>query len=59
MKKIVFLTGAGNSAESGIPTFRDSINGIWENYQVEMPNPNSYLNSLCKEHDELLNDIEL
>lgn len=34
MKKIVFLTGAGISAESGISTFRDS-NGLWENYNVE------------------------
>jgi NAD-dependent deacetylase len=32
-KKIVFLTGAGMSAESGIKTFRD-INGLWENYDV-------------------------
>lgn len=35
MKKIVFLTGAGISAESGIPTFRSAVNGIWENYPVE------------------------
>lgn len=34
MKKIVFLTGAGVSAESGIRTFRDS-DGLWENYRVE------------------------
>ena len=34
MKKIVFLTGAGISAESGITTFRDS-NGLWEQYCVE------------------------
>lgn len=34
MKKIVFLTGAGVSAESGIKTFRDS-DGLWENYPVE------------------------
>ncbi|MDR2834952.1 MAG: NAD-dependent deacylase [Bacteroidales bacterium] len=34
MKHIVFLTGAGISAESGISTFRDS-NGLWENYDVE------------------------
>lgn len=34
MKKIVFLSGAGVSAESGISTFRDS-NGLWENYNVE------------------------
>lgn len=34
MKKIVLLTGAGMSAESGIKTFRDS-DGLWENYPVE------------------------
>lgn len=34
MKKIVFLTGAGMSAESGISTFRDS-GGLWEQYPVE------------------------
>lgn len=34
MKKIVVLTGAGISAESGIKTFRDS-NGLWEEYRVE------------------------
>ena len=34
MKRIVFLTGAGMSAESGISTFRDS-DGLWENYSVE------------------------
>jgi NAD-dependent deacetylase len=32
--KIVVLTGAGISAESGIKTFRDN-NGLWENYRVE------------------------
>lgn len=35
MKKIVFLTGAGISAESGIPTFRDAVTGLWENHRVE------------------------
>lgn len=34
MKRIVFLTGAGMSAESGISTFRDS-DGLWEQYSVE------------------------
>ncbi len=34
MKKLVFLTGAGMSAESGISTFRDS-DGLWEKYPVE------------------------
>lgn len=33
MKKIVVLTGAGISAESGINTFRDS-NGLWEGHDV-------------------------
>ena len=35
MKMIVFLTGAGISAESGIPTFRGAIDGLWENHNVE------------------------
>lgn len=34
MKKIVVITGAGISAESGISTFRDS-DGMWEKYKVE------------------------
>lgn len=33
-KRIVFLTGAGISAESGIKTFRDA-QGLWENHRVE------------------------
>ena len=32
--KVVVLTGAGISAESGISTFRDS-DGLWEQYRVE------------------------
>lgn len=34
MKKLVILSGAGVSAESGIRTFRDS-DGLWEEYPVE------------------------
>ena len=34
MKKIVVLTGAGMSAESGISTFRGG-NGLWDEYPVE------------------------
>jgi NAD-dependent deacetylase len=34
MKKLVVLTGAGMSAESGISTFRDA-DGLWEQYRVE------------------------
>lgn len=34
MQRIVVLTGAGISAESGIRTFRD-CNGLWEEYRIE------------------------
>jgi NAD-dependent deacetylase len=34
MKKIVVLTGAGMSAESGLKTFRDS-DGLWEGYDIQ------------------------
>ena len=34
MKKIVFLTGAGMSVESGFKTFRGN-DGLWEDYPVE------------------------
>ena len=33
MKKMVVLTGAGMSAESGLQTFRDA-NGLWEGHNV-------------------------
>jgi NAD-dependent deacetylase len=33
-KKLVVLTGAGISAESGLKTFRDS-DGLWEGYDIE------------------------
>lgn len=32
---IAVLTGAGVSAESGIPTFRDKLTGLWEKYNLE------------------------
>ncbi|MCA0236099.1 MAG: NAD-dependent deacylase [Bacteroidetes bacterium] len=34
MKKVVVLTGAGISAESGIKTFRDA-DGLWEQHRIE------------------------
>ncbi len=42
IKKIVVLTGAGISAESGISTFRDS-GGLWEQYKIEdVATPEAY-----------------
>lgn len=32
---LAIITGAGVSAESGIPTFRDALIGLWENYDPE------------------------
>lgn len=34
MKKLVVLSGAGISAESGVKTFRDA-GGLWENHRIE------------------------
>lgn len=42
-KKIVVLTGAGISAESGIKTFRDA-NGLWEGHDVmEVATPEGFM----------------
>ncbi len=42
MKKLVLLTGAGMSAESGIRTFRD-MGGLWEEYDVmEVASPRGW-----------------
>jgi NAD-dependent deacetylase len=42
MKRIVILTGAGMSSESGIKTFRDS-GGLWEEYDVtEVATPEAW-----------------
>lgn len=41
-KKIVFLTGAGISAESGINTFRDA-DGLWEGHDImEVASPQGF-----------------
>ncbi len=42
MKRIVVLTGAGMSAESGLKTFRDA-NGLWEGHDVmEVASPEGW-----------------
>jgi NAD-dependent deacetylase len=33
--RVAVLTGAGISAESGIPTFRDALTGLWANYDTQ------------------------
>ena len=33
--KVVFLTGAGISKESGLATFRDCADGLWNNFKIE------------------------
>ncbi|HSD60741.1 MAG TPA: NAD-dependent deacylase [Burkholderiales bacterium] len=34
-RRIAVLTGAGISAESGVPTFRDTMTGLWSRYAPE------------------------
>lgn len=34
-RAIAVLTGAGVSAESGIPTFRDALSGLWSRFRAE------------------------
>lgn len=34
-RKVVFFTGAGISAQSGIPTFRDKLTGLWERHSPQ------------------------
>ena len=34
-RQVVVFTGAGVSAESGIPTFRDALTGLWERFDAQ------------------------
>ena len=36
-QRVVALTGAGISAESGIPTFRQAQTGLWARYRPDEP----------------------
>ena len=43
-RSVVVLTGAGISAESGIPTFRDAMTGLWARYRPEdLATPEAFL----------------
>lgn len=62
MKKLVVLTGAGMSAESGLAVFRGSY-GMWDKYKIEdvatldgwYQNPRQVLDFYNKRRRELLN----
>lgn len=43
-RRLVVLTGAGISAESGVPTFRDAQTGLWAKYRPEdLATPQAFL----------------
>jgi len=43
-RRITLLTGAGVSAESGIPTFRDALTGLWAQFRPEeLATPEAFL----------------
>ena len=40
---VVVFTGAGASAESGIPTFRDALTGLWERFDpAQLATPEAF-----------------
>src|SRR6188474_2408245 len=42
-KTIAVLTGAGVSKESGVPTFRDAMDGLWAKYDpLELATPMAF-----------------
>jgi NAD-dependent deacetylase len=34
-RRVVVFTGAGVSTESGIPTFRDALTGLWQRFDAQ------------------------
>ncbi len=43
-RRLAVLTGAGVSKESGIPTFRDKLTGLWEGYDpTQLATPEGFL----------------
>lgn len=50
-QRIVVLTGAGLSAESGVPTFRDK-DGIWTKYDYrEVATPEGFARNPARVHE--------
>ena len=46
-RHVCVLTGAGVSAESGVPTFRDAQDGLWSQYTAEdLATPEAFLADL-------------
>ncbi len=42
-RHVLFFTGAGVSAESGIPTFRDAMSGLWSRFEAsELATPEAF-----------------
>ncbi len=42
-RHVVVFTGAGASAESGIPTFRDALSGLWEKFDpAQLATPEAF-----------------
>ncbi len=42
-KRITVLTGAGVSKESGVPTFRDAVDGLWAKYDpMQLATPQAF-----------------
>ena len=42
-RRLVVLTGAGVSQESGVPTFRDALTGLWEKYDpYQLATPDAF-----------------
>ena len=43
-RRVTVLTGAGVSKESGVPTYRDALTGLWANYSFEdLASPQGYM----------------
>lgn len=42
-ERVVVISGAGMSADSGVPTFRDALTGLWERYDpMELATPEAW-----------------